>query len=229
MIKKTIVKILKHPWLIKFFLITALKIHNFSYQIAGLLSPEMETNGLHPKHRLLKYHHWFSERLQQNWDVLDIGCGNGALAYDIKTSCRSVTGIDINSDNIDKANKSFSRKGVTYICGDALRYEFRTNFHAIILSNVLEHIEKRVDFLKSIYINQDKKKSPVLLLRVPMITRDWISMYKKEIGIEWRLDRTHYIEYTLEQIFDEMNQAGLTIESYEVQFGEFYGVVKRVN
>ncbi|MCP3924058.1 MAG: class I SAM-dependent methyltransferase [Desulfobacterales bacterium] len=204
-----------------------MKLHNFSYQIAGLLSPEKEPDKLHPKHRIMKYHDWFAVRLQKQWNVLDIGCGNGALSNDIKNKCRSVTGIDINAENIDMAKKKFPGEGVKFICANALEYGFKDNFDVIILSNVLEHIDRRVDFLIKIFDNQNKHKPPILLLRVPMITRDWITLYKKEVGVEWRLDPTHYTEYTLKQIFNEVKIAGLKIESYEIQFGEFYGVVKK--
>jgi len=194
-----------------------------------MLSAGLEADGLHPKHRLMKYHDWFTLKLKKDWDVLDIGCGNGALAYDMKSACRSVTGIDIEKRSIDEAKKKFTRFGIDYICADALEYGFKTGFHAVVLSNVLEHIENRVEFLKRIYANQDKLLPPVLLLRVPMITRDWITLYKREKGVEWRLDHTHFTEYTLYQVFDEMDQAGLMVESYEVQFGEFYGVMKKLN
>ena len=227
LIKKAIVSALTHPWFSKFFLSAALKIHNLSYKIAGMLSSYQEHDGLHPKHRLLRYHDWFASRLKKEWDVLDIGCGHGALAYDMKSVCRSITGIDINRDNIDRAKVEFYSSAITYICADALEYDFKTGFHAVVLSNVLEHIDKRVEFLKKLYANQNQGSPPVLLLRVPMITRDWITLYKKEIGVEWRLDKTHFTEYTLEQVFDEMNQAGLVVESYDVQFGEFYGVIKK--
>lgn len=226
-IKKMVATIIKHPWFVKNFLISALKLHNLSYQIAGMLSAELEPDGLHPKHRLIRYHDWFAERLITEWNVLDIGCGNGALAYDMKAACRSVTAIDIDQANIQKARKMFSREGITYICADALDYPFKQKFEAIVLSNVLEHIDKRVDFLKMVFANQDANNPPVLLLRVPMITRDWISMYKKEVNVEWRLDYTHCTEYTLEQVFSELKQAGLIVESYDVQFGEFYGVFKK--
>ena len=39
-----------------------------------------------------------------------------------------------------------------------------------------------------------------------MINRDWITLYKKELGIEWRLDKTHYIEYTLESFKEELEK-----------------------
>jgi SAM-dependent methyltransferase len=229
MIKKYILRLLQHPLFVRFFLKAFLKFHNFSYRLVGILSSELEPDGLHPKHRLMRYHDWFASRLEKEWDILDIGCGNGAMAYDMKSACRSVTGVDINSDNIKRAEKQFSKEGVSYICADALDYEFETDFDVFVLSNVLEHIDKRVAFLKKIYTNQNKKKPPVLLLRVPMITRDWITLYKKEVGIEWRLDKTHFTEYSLEQVFDEMNQAGLSVESYSIQFGEFYGVIKKTN
>jgi hypothetical protein len=32
---------------------------------------------------------------------------------------------------------------------------------------------------------------------------------KKEIGADYRLDQTHYIEYTLEELRQEMDEAGL--------------------
>lgn len=229
MIKKILLKILKHPFFAGFFLQISLKCHNLSYQIAGILSTELEPDGLHPKHRLMKYHDWFTSKIEKDWDVIDIGCGNGALLFDVKSACRSVTGIDIEEKNIERAKKSHSGNGISYICADAVNYDFTSKFDAIILSNVLEHIENRIAFLKKIYQNQDENNPPVLLLRVPMITRDWITLYKKETGVEWRLDHTHYTEYTLEQIFDELKKADLAVESYDIQFGEFYGVVKKYN
>lgn len=228
-VKKIFLKLISSHRIAPLALKISLKIHNISYQLAGILSTVIEPNGLHPKHRLTRYHDWFLKRLKPEWHVIDIGCGNGALAFDIKSSCRSVLAIDIEKKNIEVAKGLYSKDGVSYVCADALTYDFENKFHAIILSNVLEHIENRIEFLKSLYKNKNQIQPPILLLRVPMITRDWISMYKKEIGVEWRLDHSHYTEYTLKQVFDELNQAGLTVESYDVQFGEFYGVIKRIS
>lgn len=229
MIKKIILKIISYPFWAPFFLNLSLTLHNLSYQLAGVLSPLLESDGLHPKHRLMKYHDWFALRLRADWNVLDIGCGNGALAYDMKSNCRSVTGVDISQKNIDTAQSKFSKKGIRYICADALTHAFEEQFEAIVLSNVLEHIEHRVEFLEKIFENQDKENPPVLLLRVPMIDRDWITLYKKERGVEWRLDSTHYTEYSLEQIQLELKQAGLKIREFDIRFGEFYGVLGKAD
>lgn len=206
---------------------TALKLHNLSYRIVGRFSQKLESDSLHPKHRLMRYHDWFVSKLKSEWHVLDIGCGNGALAYDLIDACSSVLAIDINEKNIDRAQREHSRRGITYICGDATVFSFPVNYDAIVISNVLEHIEDRVTFLKHIYANQSVDNPPILLLRVPMITRDWITLYKQEMGVEWRLDKTHFTEYTVDQLETELLQAGLHIEECCVQFGEIYGIFKK--
>lgn len=61
-----------------------------------------------------------------------------------------------------------------------------------------------------------------------MFNRDWITLYKKELGIEWRLDKTHYVEYTMETFQDEMKNAGLKIESHEIKFGEIYALCRKI-
>lgn len=225
--EKIFKKIITIRFLAAWILKGALRLHNWSYKAAGMAGTALEPGGLHPKHRLMVYHDWFAKRLKPDWDVLDIGCGNGALTYDIKSACRSVTGIDIVKKKIDTAKKKYASEGISYICADAISYEFNSKFQAIILSNVLEHIKHRTEFLKQIFGNHNEGKPPVLLLRVPMVTRDWISLFKKEVGVEWRLDNSHFTEYTLEQVFEEIEAADLSIESYDVMFGEFYGVIRK--
>lgn len=227
MVKRWLKNFLSRPFLARRIVKTALHLHNWSYRLAGQYSQFLEPDRLHPKHRLMRYHEWFTARVKPHWQVLDIGCGNGALAYDLKGCCAVVVGIDMNLSNLEIAQSRFSRKGITYLYGDATQWEFAEKFDAIVLSNVLEHIEDRVRFLKAIYSHQDPAHPPVLLLRVPMLTRDWITLYKREQGVEWRLDPTHFTEYTLESLLKELQDAGLRIESYDIQFGEFYGVVKR--
>ena len=40
-------------------------------------------NGIHPKHKLTKYHYFFIERIKNGETVIDIGCGYGAVARSI--------------------------------------------------------------------------------------------------------------------------------------------------
>jgi len=197
----------------------ALKLDNFSYRLATRLSIKYE-DGLHPKHRLMKYHQFFVDNIEPGETILDIGCGNGALAHDVAKKAEKVVGIDLNPNNIKLATAKYSAPNIEYIIGDATTDLPDQKFNTIILSNVLEHIKDRAEFL-----NKIKKLAPKLLIRVPMIDREWLALYKKEMGVEWRLDQTHYTEYTLEAFKEEIHKAGLKIDKFSIQFGEIWAVV----
>jgi len=91
---------------------------------------------------------------------------------------------------------------------------------------VLEHIEHRVDFLKRIIrqVNWAREEQKRFLFRVPQIDREWLVPYKKEMGVEYRLDPTHYVEYTLESFTKEMDEAGIRIINVDTRFAEIYAV-----
>lgn len=210
--------------LIRFALKLTLRVHSFTYAFAGYFSQKIEKNGLHPKHRIMNYHKFFVDNIEVNDAVLDIGCGNGALTYDIARKARRVVGIDLNKRNIEIAQSRFARENLEFIYGDALTSLPGENFDVVILSNILEHIERRIEFLETL-----QKRVPKFLIRVPMLNRSWIDLYKKELGLEYRLSQTHFIEYTLETFTEEMSEAGLRVLNYSIQFGEIWAVVIRGN
>lgn len=203
----------------KFLLINTLQFSNFIYKLISFLAIKVE-DGLHPKHRLIGYHNFFIENVSKDDKVLDIGCGNGALAYDVAGKAKAVIGIDIEEKNIKKAKSKYSRANVQYVVGDATKDLSGEKFNVIILSNVLEHIEHRVEFMESL-----KGLATKYLIRVPMIDRDWVPLYKKELGIEWRLDLTHYTEFTKDSFEKEIHSAGYKVQSISVQFGEIWAVL----
>jgi len=94
------------------------------------------------------------------------------------------------------------------------------------MSNVLEHIEDRIGLLKMI---QDKINPERWLIRVPMINRHWLVPLKKELGMSYFSDPTHYTEYTLESFKDEMVDAGLEVRHTEVTWGEIWAEVHYFN
>jgi 2-polyprenyl-3-methyl-5-hydroxy-6-metoxy-1,4-benzoquinol methylase len=196
-----------------------IKLHNYLYNRISSLATRIN-NGIHPKHRILNYHKFFLDQIEKGSKVLDIGCGIGILAYDIAQKAKIVVGIDKNAQSINIASKQFQKGNIKYIVGDALTYRFNEKFDYIILSNVLEHIRERVLFLKNI-----KPIADFMLIRVPMLNRSWLSVYKKELGFEYRLDKTHQIEYTIELFRLEMENADLRILNFSIQYGEIWAKV----
>lgn len=176
--------------------------------------------GVSPKHRLIKYHDFFVGRVHNGERVMDIGCGIGAVAYDVADRGGAyVVGIDFNADSIAKAKARFTHPAVEYRVGDALQQLDDEQFDVVILSNVLEHLQKRPFFLQNVQRTLNPSR---ILIRVPLFERDWRVPLKKELGVEWRLDPTHEIEYTLETFATEMDEAQLDVTHLEVRWGEIW-------
>lgn len=202
-------------------------IDNRLYEIEGQASIRYG-NGLHTKHKHIKYHDFFINNIETASRVLDVGCGNGALASDIADNVENVFvyAIDIVKQNIEIALSGYNRTNIKYVCGDALTDLPNEHFNVIVLSNVLEHIEGRGEFLSSL---NEKYTPDKLLIRVPSFDRDWRVPLKKEIGMDYMLDKTHFIEYLYPEFEVEINDAGLFIEGAKINWGEIWAVVKRNN
>jgi 2-polyprenyl-3-methyl-5-hydroxy-6-metoxy-1,4-benzoquinol methylase len=176
--------------------------------------------GLHTKHRHTRYHEFFIARVRPGERVLDVGCGNGAVAYDLaKRAEAEVVGIELLPENIAQAQTCYQHPRVRFMVGDALKSLPDEHFDVVILSNVLEHLKARPSFLRRL---QEKVNPSRFLIRVPLYERDWRVPLKCELGVEWRLDPTHETEYTLESFAEEMRAANLKITHQEVRWGEIW-------
>jgi len=135
------------------------ELENRLYSLEGKTSIDYG-NGIHTKHRHINYHNFFIKNLKPREKVLDIGCGNGFMDYDIVNQVPNVkiVGIDMKKENINFACSHYKHANLKFVYGDALNVLPDETFDVIMLSNVLEHIEKRVEFLKRI-IKQLKPKA----------------------------------------------------------------------
>lgn len=199
-----------------------LNLNNMLYEFTGQESVRYG-KGIHTKHRHIKYHDFFIKNVNPGETVLDIGCGNGFLAYDVASHVKDahVTGIDMDEANISFAKKNYSHPGLNFYMGNALTDLPGRSFDVVILSNVLEHIEKRVEFLRDVRGGISPKR---LLLRVPLFERDWRVPLMKELDIDYRLDKTHFTEYLYEDFEDELKQAGYSVSGQEFRWGEVWCV-----
>ncbi len=214
------------------------------YAMQGQAAIDAE-GGLHPKHRLMRYHDFFVDRITPEQRVLDLGCGVGALAASIaQRSGASVTGMDWAPKNLEKARAIADQRGLAhrlnYVLGDITkdrpdesgteRGESKkgdprgadgaaSRFDVVVLSNVLEHVTDRAALLRQW---REWYRPSRFLIRVPAFDREWRVPFKKELGVEWRLDDTHEIEYTPEQLREELEKAGLKVTEWITRWGEFW-------
>ena len=182
-------------------------------------------DGVHVKHRLMHYHDFFVERIHDGEHVLDIGCGYGAVAHSIASRTGAhVTGLDMEPANVKLARTHFKHERLTFAEGEAPRTLPEGRFDVIVLSNVLEHIEHRADFLRQV---QSRLSPARWLIRVPMFNRDWRPPLRKELGLFAFSDPTHWTEYTRETFDAEMAEVGFLVRHLQVNWGEIWAEVAR--
>lgn len=212
-------------------LIRLLKLHNLLYRLITRLAIKIE-GGSHPKHRLMRYEDWFVEHIEPGSVVLDVGCNTGAMALRLSEKAAFVYGIEINPLLCAEAERRHAVANLKFICADATTFDYCScqAIDHVTLSNVLEHIDDRSRFLRRL-LEQVVWRLPQtksLLIRVPMVDRDWLTLYKKELGVDYRLDPTHYTEYTQRQFEQELSAAGVTVTALRICFGEIYAVCRAI-
>jgi hypothetical protein len=132
-----------------------------------------------------------------------------------------VVGIDINTRSLDFARAHRAHAHVTYLEQDVHAYEPNEHFDVVVLSNVLEHLERRSDLLRTLTASTGASR---LLIRVPVLSRDWVVPFRLELGLPHFSDPTHMLEYEQEILDDELHEAGLQLESLERRWGELRAV-----
>lgn len=180
-------------------------------------------DGVHAKHRLMKYHDFFVERIAPGDRVLDVGCGYGAVAHSIaQRTGATVVGIDADAGNVATARRRFPHPSLEFIEGTAPGDVPATAVDVVVASNVLEHIDDRIGFLTQIQRRVTAKR---WLIRVPMSDRDWRVPLRRELGLFAFSDRTHFTEYTRDSFVEEMERAGFAVRSIQINWGEIWAEV----
>jgi SAM-dependent methyltransferase len=181
--------------------------------------------GIHPKHRLTKYHNFFTERVEDGDHVLDVGCSYGAVARSVARSNPAITvmGVDLHAKNLGRAkNHPENPPNLQFFLGDATQDLPEGVWNVIILSNVLEHISDRIGFLQALC---QKTRCQKILIRVPCFERDWSLPMRRELGVNYYSDNDHKIEHTGDEFAQEMDKAGLKIDEIFFCWGEIWATV----
>lgn len=175
----------------------------------------------HPKHRLMRYHQFFVERIRDGERVLDVGCGYGAVARSIaheRPQC-VVTGMDMNEPRLAQARAAVNPSNLSFVEGDATREVPPGGWDVIVLSNVLEHVADRVSFLRGL---QSASQAPRILVRVPLFERDWQIPLRQELRLNYFSDDDHKIEHRLEEFHAELAAANLHAVEIITLWGEIW-------
>ncbi|MCA3262844.1 MAG: class I SAM-dependent methyltransferase [Telmatospirillum sp.] len=175
----------------------------------------------HPKHRLTRYHDFFVERVPDGARVLDVGCGYGAVARSVAIARPQATvlGVEIDAGRLAQAKAADNPPNLSFAAADATRALPPGPWDVVMLSNVLEHLEARVAFLRDLVATARPQR---VLIRVPLFERDWKMALRREVGANYMSDPEHFIEHTLAEFAAETAAAGLRIEAQTTLWGEIW-------
>lgn len=177
-------------------------------------------HGVHAKHRLVRYHDFFVERIGPTERVLDVGCGKGEVAHDIaERSGATVIGIDLSPWSLAFARTHLSHPRVTYVQADARTYQPEEPVDVAILSMVLEHVASRRELLRDLRERSGAKR---LLVRVPVLERDWTVPLRQELGLPHFSDPDHELEYDPELLREELAAGGWKMGEPRLVWGEIW-------
>jgi SAM-dependent methyltransferase len=182
-------------------------------------------DGVHVKHRLTGYHDFFVEHVRPGERVLDIGSGKGELAFDlVGRAGASVVGVDHDRRHLAFARAHYQHERLEFREGDVLASMPAGHFDVVVLSNVLEHLEPRVAFLRQVLESATPQR---ILVRVPVYARDWTVPLKHEVGLLAYWDVDHEIEYDEQGFRNELGDAGLEVTELVLAWGEIWAVAER--
>jgi SAM-dependent methyltransferase len=98
--------------------------------------------------------------------ILEIGCGHGNFTAMLARLGHPVTAMDINPHYVEIARRQTAGIGeVEVICGDATRVDWESRFAAVLLLDVLEHVEDDVGLLQR--LRNALVPGGLLVLKVP--------------------------------------------------------------
>ena len=180
----------------------------------------------HPKHRLMRYHQFFVDRIGDGERVLDVGCGYGSVARSIareRPRC-VVTGIDMNEARLAQASATDNPPNLSFVEGDATCEVPTGGWDVIVLSNVLEHVSDRISFLRDL---QSASQALRFLVRVPLFEREWQMPLRRELGVNYFSDDDHKIEHHLEEFYAELAGADLHAVETLTLWGEIWADCRR--
>lgn len=177
--------------------------------------------GEHPKHRLIRYHDFFVDRIVDGERVLDVGCGYGAVARSIARARPSseVVGLDYDDGRLSQARSSINPANLSFVSSDATKSVPPGPWDTVVLSNVLEHIVDRPGFLAALIATTGARR---FLIRVPLFERDWKMPMRRAVGANYYSDPDHKIEPTQEEFRAETAAAGLAVDELLTPWGEIW-------
>ena len=133
--------------------------------------------------------------------ALDIGCGTGIVRQQLESMTQwTIDGTDLNLGALSRIAPGRGRARTFYYDILTRRPDLKAHYDAVILFDVIEHLESSAEFLKAVAFHM--KPGAMLLINVPAL-ESLRSTYDKVVG--------HYRRYDKALLGGEVSAAGFNV------------------
>lgn len=142
-------------------------------------------------------------------NILDIGCGAGALALYYAGKGNDILGIDISQKAVDSANESAKYIGLQNIRFKKMNFPKEIpdeKFDFIIFTEVIEHLEDDLLALKKIF--SLLKSGGIVVISTPSKNAP---LHKLGLAKDFDTQVGHLRRYTINELAHEINACGFKI------------------
>ncbi len=157
------------------------------------------------------------EKLKENWQVLELGCGTGYFTKELaKTNCK-VIAVDIAFNLIKEAKKIINKKNIYFVIDNAYQMNFKNkSFNAVIGSSVLHHLIID-EALREIY--RVLKPNGIIVFTEPNMLNPQIFLQKNIPYLKKMLgdspDETAFIKWSLKKKLEKYGFKNISIVPFD--------------
>lgn len=151
---------------------------------------------------------WLSRELAPGDLVMDVGCATGIAVQSLNESGINIRGVETGDAPVIESIKELVMTGVNLF---DLDQETRNQVKAVLLLDVLEHMEDREEFLRRLSLELPNCRN--FLITVPARQEIW-SNYDAHYG--------HYLRYDRPTLRQEVEAAGLSCARISYFFNWLY-------
>lgn len=155
--------------------------------------------------------------LSEDFIVLDLGCGDGAVSRFLYPNVKKVIGVDFSKPSIETAKALSNNTTIEFIHDDIFLYleQNQKQFDLIVLSHVVEHIDNPALLLKTL-----SNYTKYLYIEVPDIDSSHLNAYRIMLGSNLTYtDADHVFEFDRYSLQDIIEEAGYSIIESEYIYG----------
>lgn len=169
-----------------------------------------------------KNHEDFLMEIHPDFSVCDLGAGSGALTRKIADKCRRVTYLDSDSRMLQTAKESLcDLTNIDFQSSIDNLLRSKSRFDMIVMSDVLEHIQLRVEFLVSL-----QELTGKICIEIPDLDSSALNYARMSLGSPLWSDEDHVVEMNFDSLEVLLFKSGWRIVKSSVRGGTIFVVAE---